>query len=95
MFSLLDKQVSQYCSAAPSGTHVSICVELFVSSCVSVDACFCLNACVCVCERFCCLCNETPEVSERHSGVTEGRTGPRHRKCSCVVAPLPKPSQCV
>lgn len=43
--------------------------------CVCVSGCMLLFGCVCVCERFCCLCNETPEVSERHSGVTEGRTG--------------------
>lgn len=92
------KQVTQWCGAAPSGLHVSVCAEVFVSGRGSFFArmhplfFFCF-VCVCVCVHmcasdFCCLCNKTPEVSRRLSGVTEKRTELLRRKCFCVVAPL-------
>lgn len=37
----------------------------------------CARLSVCVCECGWSLCNETPEVSEGHSGVTEERMGAR------------------
>lgn len=66
-------------NASPSGTHVFIYVHLFVQAC----ECVCVSAPVnvyehvCVCVGLCLssLCNETPEVSEGHSGVVEERTG--------------------
>lgn len=47
-----------------------------------------LSVCVCV-ECGWSLCNETPEVSEGHSGVTEERMG-AERRCSCIVVLLLK-----
>lgn len=59
-FPRLCKQVTQWCGAAPSGSHVSVCAEVFVSGRGSLRGCtlsyflFCLHVCVCphVCERF-------------------------------------------
>lgn len=54
-----------------------------------------VNVHVCVCVCLCSLCNETPEVSEGHSGVMEERMGAQERRCSCIVVPLLKLSLCV
>lgn len=58
-----------------------VCLRLCVLVCVSVSVCVCvcmlLLMCMSMCVSLCLssLCNETPKVSEGHSGVAEERMG--------------------